>query len=295
MFNVFLNHWFVLRCSDELWIFFRSNQTHFLDMFDVLFWKAYIANDDSEVEGVWEDWYTDQVYSVRVTIVWYCAILHQPVEYLPWAPDRPYDGGTKYNCMLLKVNFKSVFISSHMLQVTQKDSGTTLATMTNPNIVDEKCDRGRCSICEVAAPVRRVIIRGLCQLSIFNRSLKHLLTGSCWLCFTWLFPPGFTITSSMRTGNQCLLEATLPFSSTTEQWAPGCGTANSVSTDNLILTIPWGKYSKDDINMVSQVRSEGPKCRCHKSVTRRNPSARFLLLTQKLFQGCLFACFRGAF
>ena len=109
MFNVFLNHWFVLRCSDELWIFFRSNQTHFLDMFDVLFWKAYIANDDSEVEGVWEDWYTDQVYSVRVTIVWYCAILHQPVEYLPWAPDRPYDGGTKYNCMLLKVNFRSVF------------------------------------------------------------------------------------------------------------------------------------------------------------------------------------------
>ena len=100
--------------------------------------------------------------------------------------------------------------------------------------------------------------------------------------FTWLFPPEFTITSSMRTGNQCLLEATLPFSSTTEQWAPGCGTANSVSTDNLILTIPWGKYSKDDINMVSQVRSEGPKCRCHKSVTRRNPSARFLLFAQKI-------------
>ena len=64
-----------------------------------------------------------------------------------------------------------------MLQVTLEDSGTTLATTTNPNIVDEKCGRGYCSICEVAAPVRRVTIRGLCQLSIFNRSLlKHILT-----------------------------------------------------------------------------------------------------------------------
>ena len=82
-----------------------------------------------------------------------------------------------------------------MFQVTQKDSGTTLATMTNPNIVDEKCDRGRCSICEVAAPVRRVIIRGLCQLSIFNRSLKHLLTGSCWLCFTMWSSHGYFLQS----------------------------------------------------------------------------------------------------
>ena len=64
-----------------------------------------------------------------------------------------------------------------MLQVTLEDSGTTLATTTNPNIVDEKCGRGYCSICEVAAPVRRVTIRGLCQLSIFDRSLlKHILT-----------------------------------------------------------------------------------------------------------------------
>ena len=64
-----------------------------------------------------------------------------------------------------------------MLQVTLEDSGTTLATTTNPNINDEKCGRGYCSICEVAAPVRRVTIRGLCQLSIFNRSLlKHILT-----------------------------------------------------------------------------------------------------------------------
>ena len=172
--------------------------------------------------------------------------------------------------------------SSQLFQVTLEDSGTTLATTTNPNIVDEKCGRGYCSICEVAAPVRRVTIRGLCQLSIFNRSLlKHILT--------WLLPPGFTITSSTRTGSPCLWEATLPFSSTTDPWAPGCGTANSILTilkgqyqnDNLIWSILCGQYSNDYNNMVWQVRSEGPKRCCHKSVTRRNPSARFLLFAQK--------------
>ena len=57
-----------------------------------------------------------------------------------------------------------------MVQVDIEDSGTSLATKTNPTINDEKCNRGYCSICEVAAPVRRVTIRGLCDLSIFDRS-----------------------------------------------------------------------------------------------------------------------------
>ena len=130
--------------------------------------------------------------------------------------------------------------SSQLFQVTLEDSGTTLATTTNPNIVDEKCGRGYCSICEVAAPVRRVTIRGLCQLSIFNRSLlKHILT--------WLLPPGFTITSSTRTGSPCLWEATLPFSSTTDPWAPGCGTANSILTISKWEIILFGQCYVDYI------------------------------------------------
>ena len=108
-----------------------------------------------EVEGVWENWYTDEVirslwsgniviydFSIfwndffemikTISMAWslpsvisiflYLSItshdkvnfvfanlkyhdfhFSQPVEYLPWAPDRPYDGGVKYNCMLVKV------------------------------------------------------------------------------------------------------------------------------------------------------------------------------------------------
>ena len=65
--------------------------------------------------------------------------------------------------------------------------------------------------------------------------------------FTWLFPPEFTITSSMRTGNQCLLEATLPFSSTTDPWAPGCGTANSILTISKWEIILFGQCYVDYI------------------------------------------------
>ena len=65
------------------------------------------------------------------------------------------------------------FHSPHTLQVTLADSGSTLARATNPNINDQKCNRGQCSLCEVSAPVRKVAIRGLCLLSIFDRSTYH--------------------------------------------------------------------------------------------------------------------------
>ena len=58
-----------------------------------------------------------------------------------------------------------------IFQVDLEDSGTTLATTTNPTINDEKCNRGYCSLCEVPAPVRRVTVRGLCELSMFDRSI----------------------------------------------------------------------------------------------------------------------------
>ena len=28
---------------------------------------------------------------------------NQPLEYAPWADARPYDGGFRYNCMMLQV------------------------------------------------------------------------------------------------------------------------------------------------------------------------------------------------
>ena len=132
--------------------------------------------------------------------------------------------------------------SPHTLQVTLEDSGSALARATNPNINDQKCNRGQCSLCEVPAPVRKVAIRGLCQLSIFDRSTYHpfcILTVNqsseksfhIWVVlsvYMVLLSPGLTITSSTRTVSQCLLGPTLLLSSTTEPWAPGSGKKNGV-------------------------------------------------------------------
>ena len=99
--------------------------------------QAWIANDDSEVEGKWENWYNDQVPAINsliisVIIIIISAIIisviiiivdvniyryriashlnnsqqcnaHQALEYQPWADARPYDGGFRYNCMMLQV------------------------------------------------------------------------------------------------------------------------------------------------------------------------------------------------
>ena len=117
----------------------------------------------------------------------------QPVEYQPWAQDRPYDDAPNHNCMLLKViaslNPPSAVylsskypLSSQTFQVNLEDSGTTLAKTRNPNMEDRECERAHlgCGICEVAAPVRRVNIRGLCDLSIFDRSIHTVkLLSNC--------------------------------------------------------------------------------------------------------------------
>ena len=54
-----------------------------------------------------------QMRQAKLSIVFILFLpiaIPQPVEYQPWAPDRPYDGGTKYNCMLLKVFFICPFV-----------------------------------------------------------------------------------------------------------------------------------------------------------------------------------------
>ena len=73
-------------------------------------------------------------------------------------------------------------------QVTLEDSGNPLATLSAFGINDEECQVtndglraqmrevhqvGFCAICQVEASVRRVTVRGLCQLSMFDRWLLN--------------------------------------------------------------------------------------------------------------------------
>ena len=60
-------------------------------------WKlrVWTANTDEEEEGVWRDRYSGK-----------------EVEFAPWPPDRPWNGGFAYNCMMLEVVFRVVTDSS---------------------------------------------------------------------------------------------------------------------------------------------------------------------------------------
>ena len=79
----------------------------------------------------------------------------QLVEYLPWADARPYDGGFRYNCMMLQVTrnprltrwsyilyfhrIKKHFSILSSTQLTLEDSGKPLATSLDYSINDEEC------------------------------------------------------------------------------------------------------------------------------------------------------------
>ena len=60
-------------------------------------WKlrVWTANTDEEEEGVWKDRYSGK-----------------EVEFAPWPPDRPWNGGFAYNCMMLEVIYRVVIDSS---------------------------------------------------------------------------------------------------------------------------------------------------------------------------------------
>ena len=69
--------------------------------------QTWIANEDNAVEGKWTNWYTGEVKLITSclfldTSLWF-DLLNQPLEYAPWADARPYDGGFRYNCMMLQV------------------------------------------------------------------------------------------------------------------------------------------------------------------------------------------------
>ena len=78
----------------------------------------------------------------------------QPLEYAPWGDARPYDGGFRYNCMMLKVRFPShawhcegvaallvVACSSVVyIQLTLEDSGSQRAKSLGFSVNDDTCE-----------------------------------------------------------------------------------------------------------------------------------------------------------
>ena len=85
-----------------------------------------------------------------------------PIEYAPWGDARPYDGGFRYNCM--------------MIELTLEDPGNhSRAIATGRTINDEECGVGFCTLCEVQASVRQVTVRGLCELSMFDRVYNYVI------------------------------------------------------------------------------------------------------------------------
>ena len=63
--------------------------------------KIWIGNDDNDVEGQWTNWYTGEVGLVPQSVP--SSFHDKALEYAPWGYARPYDGGFRYNCMMLHV------------------------------------------------------------------------------------------------------------------------------------------------------------------------------------------------
>ena len=70
--------------------------------------RTWLASDDIEEEGLFRNFFTNQ-----------------PVEYQPWAAERPYVGGTRYNCMVL--------------DLVLTDHGLAQPYLTSSAITDEEC------------------------------------------------------------------------------------------------------------------------------------------------------------
>jgi len=111
---------------------------------DAVRFRTWVGLDDYEQEGIFQNWYTDEL-----------------VEYTPWADARPYVGGTRYNCM--------------MLQLHLEDSGTPTPRLYDVTVNDEECAVGFCNLCEIPAPVRTMVVRGLCELSMFDKVYNYVI------------------------------------------------------------------------------------------------------------------------
>ena len=104
--------------------------------------RVWLAGSDEEEEGRWRTWYTDQ-----------------DIEYLPWAPARPYDGGTEYNCLELEMELE--------------DRRARMMVVKKAEVEDEECSMKYCVLCEVKRPALEIHVRGLCQNSMFDRTYLY--------------------------------------------------------------------------------------------------------------------------
>ena len=71
--------------------------------------------------------------------------MNQPLEYSPWGYARPYDGGFRYNCMMLQVIGLSLLYQVNVaksveIQLKLEDSGSPRATSLGYSINDETCE-----------------------------------------------------------------------------------------------------------------------------------------------------------
>ena len=84
------------------------------------------------------------------------------IQFLPWAPNRPYNDGEQYNCLMLEMGLGPS--DRPHLQVKRAE------------VNDEVCEVAFCPLCRVSSPVAKVQLRGLCTETIFNTEYIAMVT-----------------------------------------------------------------------------------------------------------------------
>ena len=104
---------------------------------------AWVAGDDEDNEGVFLNWYTNQ-----------------PILYLPWPPNRPYKGGTKYN-------YLRTFVKAAL--------NDTNIVVRKADVEDETAIKLGIPVCTVGSKVLKLRLRGLCKDFPFDREYFYFL------------------------------------------------------------------------------------------------------------------------
>lgn len=100
--------------------------------------SVWLGNNDDEIEGQFKD-----IYSGK------------PVVYTPWRVQRPYPGGTAYNCMETQVESTKA-VDRH-------------GQIVSAEVMDDECKVGKCIVCELEAPTLKIKVRGLCSAAFYDK------------------------------------------------------------------------------------------------------------------------------
>ena len=111
--------------------------------------EVFLAVSDQREETVWNTWEGDE-----------------PVNHLPWAPNRPTKNGEANNCMLLKVS----------LEDNQRPNLEIVPNKTD--IIDESCYSFLCPLCVIEKPSMVFLLRGLCLSTKFSKRFTFELTDA---------------------------------------------------------------------------------------------------------------------